>query len=100
MSKKSLVERQKKRDFLCKKFLVSRSALKVDLTKAADLDTKLLAHFKIQNLPRNSSFTRLKNRCLVTGRSRGFYRFFGLSRHVLREMALAGNFPGVVKSSW
>lgn len=54
----------------------------------------------LQKLPKNSSRSRLHNRCIVTGRPKGYYRFFGLSRHVLREMAHEGFLPGVTKSSW
>nr|UXD06471.1 ribosomal protein S14 [Eutreptiella sp. CCMP1594] len=54
----------------------------------------------LQKLPKNSSRSRLHNRCIVTGRPKGYYRFFGLSRHVLREMAHEGLLPGVTKSSW
>lgn len=59
MSKKSMIEREKKRAFLCKKFLVSRLSLKQDLKASSDIDSKLLSQFKVQKLPRNSSFTRL-----------------------------------------
>jgi small subunit ribosomal protein S14 len=61
---------------------------------------KLAAHSKIQQLPRNSSKIRIRNRCWKTGRPRGFYRDFGISRHVLREMAHQCLLPGVTKSSW
>ena len=61
---------------------------------------KVEIHRQIQQLPRDSARTRLHNRCWMTGRPRGYYRDFGLSRHVLREMAHKGLLPGVVKSSW
>nr|YP_009541065.1 ribosomal protein S14 [Lepocinclis playfairiana]AYQ93569.1 ribosomal protein S14 [Lepocinclis playfairiana] len=100
MSKKSLIEREKKRRFLVEKFSLLRKSLKNDLVHSKDFDEKLSFSFKLQKLPRNSSPTRLHNRCMITGRPRGFYRFFRLSRHVLREMAHSADLPGVTKSSW
>lgn len=61
---------------------------------------KLIFQRFLQKLPRDSSLTRLRNRCFVTGRPRGYYSFFGLSRHLLRELAHEGFLPGVTKSSW
>nr|YP_009538746.1 ribosomal protein S14 [Lepocinclis ovum]AYQ93753.1 ribosomal protein S14 [Lepocinclis ovum] len=100
MSKKSLVEREKKRKFLVKKYFLLRNFLKHELIYSQTFEEKLENSFKLQKLPKNSSPVRLNNRCMITGRPRGFYRFFGLSRHVLREMAYTADLPGVTKSSW
>ncbi len=100
MAKKSMIERERKRERLVEKYAQKRQELQDQFAAATSQQQKLLIHRQIQQLPRNSAPTRLHNRCWVTGRSRGFYRDFGLSRHVLREMAHQGLLPGVVKSSW
>lgn len=100
MAKKSLIARQKKRQILVLKYMSKRNDLKIKIKKEKFLDKKLNLYNKLQNLPRNSSSTRLHNRCLITGRPKGYYRHFGLSRHVLREMAHQCLLPGVRKSSW
>jgi small subunit ribosomal protein S14 len=100
MAKKSMIEREKKRQLTVDKYAEKRAALIEEFKNAATQKEKLAAHRKIQQLPRNSSATRLHNRCWVTGRPRGYYRPFGLSRNVLREWAHQGLLPGVVKSSW
>lgn len=100
MAKKSIIEREKKRRILVSKYALLRKSLKEEIKNSQIFEDKLKNYFQIQDLPRNSSPTRLHNRCFITGRARGFYRFFGLSRHLLREMAHNGNFPGVTKSSW
>lgn len=100
MAKKSMIERERKRQLLVKKYTTKRENLKVSINQASSLEEKLSLHRKLQNLPRNSAPVRLHNRCRVTGRPRGYFRDFGLSRHVLREYALQGLLPGVVKSSW
>ena len=100
MAKKSLIARQKKREKLVLKYKTKRSNLKIKIKKEKFLDQKLNLYSKLQKLPRNSSSTRLNNRCLITGRPKGYYRDFGLSRHVLREMAHEGLLPGVTKASW
>jgi small subunit ribosomal protein S14 len=100
MAKKSMIEREEKRKRTVAKYAVKRTALKEAFAAATDLDEKIEIHRKIQQLPRNSARVRVKNRCWVTGRPHGFYRDFGLSRNVLREMAHQGLLPGVVKSSW
>lgn len=89
MAKKSSIAKEKKRQQLIAKYADERRRLK------AAGDYQALAR-----LPRNSSPTRLRNRCHVTGRSRGYIRRFGLSRITFREMALRGEIPGVTKSSW
>lgn len=100
MAKKSMVEREKKRIKLHKKYASKRIVLFNDYNNTNDFNLKLEIHSKIQRLPRNSSKIRIRNRCWKTGRARGFYRDFGVSRHVLREMAHQCLLPGVTKSSW
>jgi small subunit ribosomal protein S14 len=100
MAKKSMIEREKKRQNLVIKYAVQRETLKLEIKKVKFLQEKLALHRKLQKFPRNSCPVRLHNRCSVTGRSRGYYRYFGLSRHVLREMAHQGLLPGVTKASW
>ncbi|NER26983.1 MAG: 30S ribosomal protein S14 [Symploca sp. SIO1C4] len=100
MAKKAMIEREKKRRKLVDKYAQKRAALKEEFEQAESQREKLEIHRKIQNLPRNSAPSRVRNRCWVTGRPRGYYRDFGLSRHVLREWAHQGLLPGVVKSSW
>ena len=95
-----MIEREKKRQQLVIKYSKKRFSLKVQMKEASFLEDKLAIQRKLQELPRNSSPVRLHNRCLITGRPKGFYRDFGLSRHVLREMAHEGFLPGVTKSSW
>ncbi|MCL2923207.1 MAG: 30S ribosomal protein S14 [Trichodesmium sp. MAG_R04] len=100
MAKKSMIEREKKRKKLVEKYAEKREELKQQFMKAEDLEEKIELHRKLQRLPRNSAPNRVRNRCWLTGRSRGYYRDFGLSRNVMREMAHEGLLPGVVKSSW
>ncbi|OWY67516.1 30S ribosomal protein S14 [cyanobacterium TDX16] len=100
MAKKSMIEREKKRQKIVAKYADKREALLEDFHNAASQVERLEIHRQIQRLPRSSSRTRLHNRCWVTGRPRGYYRDFGLSRNVLREWAHEGLLPGVVKSSW
>jgi len=95
-----MVEREKKRIKLTEKYAVKRSNLIQQYRKTEDFNLKLEIHSKIQKLPRNSAKIRIRNRCWKTGRPRGFYRDFGVSRHVLREMAHQCLLPGVTKSSW
>ena len=89
MAKKSQLARLQKKQRLVKKYAAKRAALKA----AGDWDA-------LQALPRNSSAVRIKNRCAVTGRSRGYMRSFGLSRIKFRELAREGKIPGVKKASW
>lgn len=100
MAKKSMIEREKKRIQLTKKYSEKRSKLMQEYKKEKNFNLKLDIHAKIQKLPRNSSKTRIRNRCWKTGRPRGVFRDFGLSRHVFREMAHQCLLPGVTKSSW
>ena len=100
MAKKSLIARQKKREKLVLKYKLKRTNLKIKIKETTFLDEKLNLYIKLQKFPRNSSKVRLNNRCLITGRPKGYYRDFGLSRHILREMAHQCLLPGVRKSSW
>jgi small subunit ribosomal protein S14 len=101
MAKLSLINRDEKRRGLVKKFAKRRALLVaiVNNTKASDED-RMAARLKVQELPRNSNPTRLRNRCAITGRPRGYFRKFGLGRNKLREFAMRGEVPGIVKASW
>ena len=100
MAKKSMIEREKKRIKLNKKYALKRVNLLQNYDEADTFNLKLEFHSKLQKLPRNSAKTRIRNRCWKTGRPRGVFRDFGLSRHVVREMAHQCLLPGVTKSSW
>ena len=100
MAKKSMIEREKKRIKLHKKYEVKRANLLKSYRNAENFSLKLELHSKLQKLPRNSAKTRIRNRCWKTGRPRGVFRDFGISRHVFREMAHQCLLPGVTKSSW
>jgi small subunit ribosomal protein S14 len=89
MSKKSIIARQAKREKMVAKFATKRAALKAEGNYAA-----------LDLLPKNASPVRLKNRCQLTGRPKGYMRHFGVSRVLFRDMALAGKIPGVRKASW
>ena len=95
-----MIQREEKRNRLSLKYDLKRESLKEKLKLASDYQSKLSIYKKIEKLPKNSAPTRKRNRCWATGRSRAFYRDFGLSRHVLREMAHEGLIPGLKKSSW
>ena len=100
MAKKSMIEREKKRIKLNQKYALKRSNLLAQYAAEDSFTVKLELHSKIQKLPRNSAKTRIRNRCWKTGRPRGVFRDFGLSRHVVREMPHQCLLPGVTKSSW
>ena len=100
MAKQSMIQRERKRERLIAKHQVKRESLKEDLKSANNFQERLALYKKFERIPRNSSPSRNRNRCWVTGCSRGFYRDFGLSRHVLREMGNDGLIPGLRKSSW
>lgn len=100
MAKKSMIERERKREKLVAKYAQKRADLKEQFKAATSQAEKLEIHRKLQQLPRSSAKVRVRNRCWATGRPRGVYRDFGLSRHCIREMAHQGLLPGVVKSSW
>ncbi len=100
MAKKSMINRDRKRRKLVEKYAEKRKQLKEQFAKATDPGEKMEIHRQIQRLPRNSAPSRVRNRCWLTGRPRGYYRDFGLCRNAIRDMAHQGLLPGVVKSSW
>jgi small subunit ribosomal protein S14 len=101
MAKTSVVERQKKRERIVQKYAKKRVVLK-NMSTDVNLseEERWEAQLKLQALPRNASPTRLRNRCSETGRPRGYYRKFGLSRNKLREATMRGDVPGLRKASW
>ena len=101
MAKLSMVNREKRRVKLAVKFAAKRAALKAIIrdTKSSE-DERWEAQLKLQSLPRDSSPSRQRNRCGLTGRPHGFYRKFGLGRNKLREAAMRGDVPGLYKASW
>lgn len=101
MAKLSVVNREQKRARLTRKYAKKRLELKKMLIDPAlSPDAREAAAVQLQRLPRDSSPVRLRNRCRVTGRPHGFYRKFGLGRNKLREAAMQGDVPGLVKASW
>ncbi len=101
MAKLSLINRDIKRAKLAEKYAPKRAALKAIINDQSKSDEERYeARLALQQLPRNSSPTRQRNRCIVTGRPRGVFSKFGLTRHKLREMAMKGEVPGMTKASW
>ena len=101
MAKQSQILRDRKREKLIEKYADKRRELRKRLNDATvSIDEKLEIQQKFAKLPRNSCPTRLNRRCRISGRSRSYYRKFGISRIALRELALKGHLPGVRKSSW
>ncbi len=101
MAKLSLKNREGKRLALVKKYDAKRKALKAQIVdQTLSMDERLEAQRQLQALPRNANPTRLRNRCGLTGRPRGTFRKFGLARNKIREAALRGDIPGLVKASW
>ena len=101
MAKKSMVERNKKRERMVKSAAAKRARLKAAAKDPAlSMEEQFSARLKLAKLPRNSSPCRLRLRCQLTGRPRGNYRKFKLSRIALRDLASTGQVPGMVKSSW
>lgn len=100
MAKKNMIARDYKRKKLTLKYKSQRCELKSKIKKAVNFSEQLKIQEQLQKLPRNSSPIRQKRRCSITGRSRGYFRTFGLSRHVLREMAHNCLVPGLKKASW
>ncbi len=101
MAKLSLINRDIKRRALVKKYAPKRQALEAIINdQSKSEEERFQARLKLQALPRNANPTRLRNRCEVTGRPRGTYRKFGLGRIKLRESAMRGEIPGLVKASW
>ncbi|MDE1174599.1 MAG: 30S ribosomal protein S14 [Parvibaculaceae bacterium] len=101
MAKKSAIERDKKRRVLVAKFAAKRAQLKATANdESLPMEDRFEARLKLAALPRNSAPSRVHNRCLLTGRSKSYYRKLGMSRIALRELASKGQIPGMVKSSW
>ena len=101
MAKKSAIEKNKKRQKLVEKYAAKRAELKaVAMNEDLSLDERFKARLKLAELPRNSAPNRVRNRCEVTGRPRGYYRKLKMSRIALRELGSNGQIPGLVKSSW
>lgn len=101
MAKKSSVEKDQNRRAKVARDLTKRNELrKIIRDKEVEPEDRFEAVLKLAQMPRNGSKTRIRNRCVVSGRPRGYYRKFGLSRIALRELALQGKVPGVVKASW
>ncbi|MAI26142.1 MAG: 30S ribosomal protein S14 [Myxococcota bacterium] len=101
MAKKSQINRDNRRKALIKRHAARRAELRKKLNDpSVSVEEKIAVQQAFAKLPRNSCPTRLNNRCNVSGRSRGYYKKFGISRIALRELALAGQLPGMRKSSW
>ena len=101
MAKKAMIEREKKRQKLVDKFAIKRADLKsIASNQELPMEERFTARLKLAKLPRNSSATRLHNRCQLTGRPHAYYRKLRISRIMLRELGSNGQLPGVVKSSW
>ena len=101
MAKVSSIEKNKHRRELVDQYAKKRAELKAIINdRSKPLDERFAAQLKLNELPRNSAKVRLRNRCGVTGRPRGYYRKLGISRIALRDLGNTGKVPGVVKSSW
>ena len=101
MAKKSSIEKNERRRRLAKKFSGRRSRLKAIVSnKELPMEERFAAGLKLAEMPRNSSRTRIRNRCEITGRPRAFYRKLKMSRIALRDLGSKGMIPGLVKSSW
>ena len=101
MAKKSSIEKNTRRIKLTKRIVGKRTRLKeIAIDRTAPPEERFAAQLKLSELPRNGSATRVRNRCALSGRPRGYYRRFKLSRIALRELASSGQIPGMVKSSW
>ena len=101
MAKKSAIERNEKRKRLVAKYAAKREELKaIIMNEELSLEERFKARLELADLPRNSAPNRVRNRCEVTGRPRGYYRKLQMSRIALRELGSSGKIPGLVKSSW
>jgi small subunit ribosomal protein S14 len=101
MAKTAVINRNEKRRKTVKKFAAKRAALLAVINDFKQPeDERMAARMQMQQLPRNASPTRVRNRCTLTGRPRGVYRKFGLGRNKLREIAMRGEIPGMTKASW
>lgn len=101
MAKRSMINRDEKRTKLVKKYAAKREQLKStikDMNRSPE--ERIMAQQQLQQLPRDANPVRQRNRCNITGRSRGVYRKFGLGRNILRLLAMRGDIPGLVKASW
>lgn len=101
MAKTSMIEREKRREKVVKRYAAKRAELK-ELVRSpkSSPEERLAAQARLQSLPRDASPSRQRRRCQITGRSRGVYRKFGLSRSKIREVAMRGEIPGLTKASW
>lgn len=101
MTRKALIEREKKRERMVLKYAEKRSNIQKQIKKPGiSQEERWQLQLQLQALPRDSSKVRKRNRCALTGRPRGYYRKFGLGRNKLRELAMRGEIPGLCKSSW
>ena len=101
MAKKSMIARELKRARICAKYETRRKELKAIVgNRSLDYEERMAAQHELQKLPRNASPVRQRRRCGITGRPRGVYRKFGLGRNMLRDAAMRGDVPGLVKASW
>lgn len=101
MAKKSMIMRERKRVATVKRYAARRAEYKRIIRDPNSTDDEReQAQFRLQALPRNASPVRMRNRCAVSGRPKGFYRKFGLGRNMLREAAMRGEIPGLSKASW
>ena len=101
MAKLSMINREKKRARMVVKYAAKRDALKAKIKDMSlNEDERQDARIQLNKMPRDTSPTRMRNRCALTGRPHGFYRKFGLSRNKLREAAMRGDVPGLIKASW
>ena len=101
MAKKAMIEREKKRQKLVEQYAAKRAELKeIAKDETKPMEERFKARLKLAKLPRNSSATRLHNRCQLTGRPHAYYRKLKISRIALRDLGSAGQIPGMVKSSW
>lgn len=101
MAKTNMVERERRREKIVKQYAAKRAQLK-ELIRSPKTspEERAAAQVKLQKLPRDASPSRLRNRCNITGRSRGVFRKFGLTRHKVREVTMRGEIPGLGKASW
>lgn len=101
MAKVSMIQREVRREKAAAKYAAKRAELKAIISNAdTEFDDRMAAVEKLQRLPRDSSKIRARNRCSLTGRPHGYYRKFGLGRNKLRQLAMRGDIPGLVKASW
>jgi small subunit ribosomal protein S14 len=101
MAKTSAIEKNKRRRKMAKKFSGKRARLKaIACDRELPVEERFAARLKLAALPRNSAPSRIRNRCLITGRPRAYYRKFQMSRIALRDLASSGQIPGMVKASW